>query len=391
MTDLYQTIINKDSKYGFMNYTRQPLVIVRGKGALVWDTQGREYIDCVAGVAVNNIGHCHPAVIEAVSRQVSELIHVSNLYYNLNQPELAQKLVQYTTMDRVFFCNSGTEAVEGALKLARRATGRTNFVAAENSFHGRTMGALSVTHKSQYRTPFEPLIRKVDFVPYNDIEALKTIVKNDTAAVILEPIQGEGGIRIPDNEYLNAAREICNNNGALLIFDEVQTGFGRTGHWFAREHSGAIPDIMTLAKAMAGGLPMGALLAREQTALKMQKGDHAATFGGGPLICAAALATLTVIEDEGLVERSASMGEYLVNRLKNIKQDTVKEIRSRGLMVGIELTRECAPVVEYARANGVLLNCTSDSVLRLVPPLVITQKQIDRVIEVVEMALQEAK
>jgi acetylornithine/N-succinyldiaminopimelate aminotransferase len=391
MSDLYQTIINKDSKYGFMNYTRQPLVLVRGKGALVWDTQGRKYIDCVAGIAVNNIGHCHPAVIEAVSRQVSELIHISNLYYNLNQPELAQKLVQYTTMDRVFFCNSGTEAVEGALKLARRATGRTNFVAAENSFHGRTMGALSVTHKSQYRTPFEPLIRKVDFVPYNDIEALKTSVKNDTAAVILEPIQGEGGIRIPDNEYLHAAREICNNNGALLIFDEVQTGFGRTGHWFAREHSGVKPDIMTLAKAMAGGLPMGAMLAREQTALKMQKGDHAATFGGGPLICAAALATLTVIKDECLVERSASMGEYLVKGLKNIKQDTVKEIRSRGLMVGIELTRECAPVVEYARANGVLLNCTSDSVLRLVPPLVITQMQIDRVIEVVEMALQEAK
>jgi len=391
MKDLYQDIIEKDSKYVFQNYTRQPIAITSGQGALVRDSQGKEYIDCVAGIAVNNIGHCHPAIVEAISRQVSELIHVSNLYYTPQQAELAARLVPRTGMDRVFFCNSGTEAVEGALKLARRATGRTDFVAAEHSFHGRTMGALSVTHKPQYREPFQPLIQKVEFVAYNDVEALKGAVNNDTAALILEPIQGEGGIRVPDDGYLQAARDICDDAGALLIFDEVQTGMGRTGKWFAREHSGVVPDIMTMAKAMAGGLPMGALLAREQTASKMQKGDHAATFGGGPLLCAAALASLTVIEDEGLVDRSARMGRYLVDKLEGLELEAVREIRGKGLMVGMELAVKCGPVVDYARENGVLLNCTSDSVLRFVPPLVITQEQIDRVIDVVAEGIKRAK
>ncbi len=391
MKDLYQDIIEKDSKYVFQNYTRQPIAITSGQGALVLDSQGKEYIDCVAGIAVNNIGHCHPAVVEAISRQVSELIHVSNLYYTPQQAELAARLVPRTGMDRVFFCNSGTEAVEGALKLARRATGRTDFVAAEHSFHGRTMGALSVTHKPQYREPFQPLIQKVEFVPYNDVEALKGAVNNDTAALILEPIQGEGGIRVPDDGYLQAARDICDDAGALLIFDEVQTGMGRTGKWFAREHSGVVPDIMTMAKAMAGGLPMGALLAREQTSSKMQKGDHAATFGGGPLLCAAALASLTVIEDEDLVDRSARMGRYLVDKLEGLELEAVREIRGKGLMVGMELAVKCGPVVDYARENGVLLNCTSDSVLRFVPPLVITQEQIDRVIDVVAEGIERAK
>jgi acetylornithine/N-succinyldiaminopimelate aminotransferase len=391
MTTKYEYITNLDSKYVFQNYTRQPLALIRGKGAVVWDTQDKEYIDCVAGIAVNNIGHCHPYVIEAVSRQVSELIHVSNLYYNQKQPELAAKLVQLTKMDRAFFCNSGAEAVEGAIKLARKATGRTDFIAAENGFHGRTMGALSTTHKQQYRTPFEPLIKNVDFVPYNDIEALKAVVSKNTAAVMLEPIQGEGGINIPDNKYLQAARDICDDSGALLIFDEIQTGFGRTGRWFAWEHSNVRPDIMTIAKAMAGGLPMGAILAKEQIASKMQKGEHGATFGGGPLLCAAALAVLKVIEDEDLIAKSANMGDYLTDKLNEIGSDNIKEIRSRGLMIGIELAIKCAPVVDYARANGVLLNCTSDFVLRLVPPLVITSKQIDRVVEVIEKGIQEAK
>jgi len=391
MKDLYQDIIEKDSEYVFQNYTRQPIALSSGLGALVWDSQGKEYIDCVAGIAVNNIGHCHPAVVEAISTQVSELIHVSNLYYNTQQAELAARLVPKTGMDRVFFCNSGTEAVEGALKLARRATGRTDFVAAEHSFHGRTMGALSVTHKPQYREPFQPLIQKVEFVPYSNVEALKGAMNKDTAALILEPIQGEGGIRVPDDDYLQAARDICDDAGALLIFDEVQTGMGRTGKWFAREHSGVVPDIMTMAKAMAGGLPMGALLATEETASKMQKGDHAATFGGGPLLCAAALASLKVIEDEGLVERSARIGSYLVDKLEKLELEAVREIRGKGLMVGMELAVKCGPIVDYARENGVLLNCTSDSVLRFVPPLVITPTQIDRVVEVVALGIERAQ
>lgn len=391
MKDPYQDIIEKDSRYVFQNYTRQPVALVRGKGAVVWDSTDKEYIDCVAGIAVNNIGHCHPAVIQALSRQASELIHVSNLYYTRQQSELAAQLVPKTGMDRAFFCNSGTEAVEGALKLARRATGRADFVAAEHSFHGRTMGALSVTHKIQYRSPFEPLIQNVSFVPYNDTESLKESVTQDTAAVILEPIQGEGGIRVPDNEYLQAARDICDDAGSLLIFDEVQTGFGRTGRWFAREYSGVRPDIMTLAKAIAGGLPMGATLAREETALKMQKGDHAATFGGGPLVCAAALASLKVIEDENLVEKSARLGDYLMDSLRGLELDMVTEIRGRGLMVGMELTVKCGPIVDFARENGVLLNCTSDSVLRFVPPLTITRQQVDHVMDIVVQGLKDPK
>jgi acetylornithine/N-succinyldiaminopimelate aminotransferase len=391
MTDLYQTIIDTDSKYVFQNYTRQPIALVRGQGALVWDTAGREYIDCVAGIAVNNIGHCHPAVIEAVSDQAARLIHVSNLYYTQQQTDLAAQLVPRTGMDRVFFCNSGTEAVEGALKLARRATSRTDFVAAEHSFHGRTMGALSLTHKAQYREPFKPLINNVDFVPFNDGEALKGSVNNRTAAIILEPIQGEGGIWVPDNEYLNTARDISDDTGALLILDEVQTGFGRTGCWFAREHSGVKPDIMTLSKAIASGLPMGALLAQDQIASKMQKGDHAATFGGGPLVCAAALASLKVIEAEHLVTKSAKMGKYLIEKLEGLESEKITEIRGKGLMVGVELTVQCGQIVDYARKNGVLLNCTSDSVLRFVPPLMISRQQIDRMIEVVAQGILDAK
>ncbi|MDF1557750.1 MAG: acetylornithine transaminase [ANME-2 cluster archaeon] len=389
MTDQYQNIFEKDLKYVFQNYTRQPIALARGAGAVVWDVDGKEYIDCVAGIAVNNIGHCHPAVVEAVSRQAGELIHVSNLYYTRQQVELAERLAPRTGMDRAFFCNSGTEAVEGALKLARRATKRTDFVAAEHSFHGRTMGALSVTHKSQYREPFQPLLPKVEFVAYDDVEALKGSVDRDTAAVILEPIQGEGGVRVPHDEYLRSARDICDDTGALLIFDEVQTGLGRTGRWFAKEHSGVEPDIMTLAKALAGGLPMGALLAKEETASKMQKGDHAATFGGNPLVCTAALASLKVMEDEKLVERSARMGDYLMQGLKDLELDRVTDIRGKGLMVGIELEVKCGSIVDYARNHGVLLNCTSDSVLRFVPPLIITEEQIDCVIEVVAQGIKE--
>ncbi|MCL7415772.1 MAG: acetylornithine transaminase [ANME-2 cluster archaeon] len=389
MTDQYQNIFEKDLQYVFQNYTRQPIALTRGAGAVVWDVDGKEYIDCVAGIAVNNIGHCHPAVVEAVRRQVGELIHVSNLYYTRQQAELAKGLVLRTGMDRVFFCNSGTEAVEGAMKLARRATERTDFVAAEHSFHGRTMGALSVTHKSQYREPFQPLLSKVEFVAYDDVEALKGSVDQDTAAVILEPIQGEGGVRVPHDEYLRSARDICDDAGALLIFDEVQTGFGRTGRWFAKEHSGAEPDIMTLAKALAGGLPMGAMLAKDEIASRMQKGDHAATFGGSPLVCTAALASLKVIEDEKLVERSARMGDYLMQGLKDLELDRVTDIRGKGLMVGIELEVKCGSIVDYARNHGVLLNCTSDSVLRFVPPLIITEEQIDSVIEVVAQGIKE--
>jgi acetylornithine/N-succinyldiaminopimelate aminotransferase len=383
MTLNYDDIVGKFDKYIFNTYTRQPIAIKKACGAVVTDINGKEYIDCVAGIAVNNVGHCHPAVVEAIKQQVEELIHVSNLYYIEQQALLAEELVNLTKMDRVFFCNSGAEAVEGALKLARKATGKKEFIAAEHAFHGRTRGALSVTHKEKYRKPFEPLAPSV-FVPYNDADAIRGAITEDTAGVILEPLQGEAGVMIPSDGYLREVREICDETKTLLILDEVQTGFGRTGKWFAREHSGIEPDIMTLAKAMGGGFPMGTMLAREDVAANFGRGDHASTFGGNALSCAAALANIEVIKKEKLVARSGELGEYLLKKLKALDKDYVKEIRGKGLMVGMELSIKCEEVVSRARERGVLLNCTSDSVLRFVPPLTIKKEQLDAVVGVID-------
>jgi len=379
----YDEIVGKFEKYVFQTYTRQPLAIRKARGAVVEDVNGKEYIDCVAGIAVNNVGHCHPAVVDAIKRQAEQLIHVSNLYYTEQQAVLAEELAHLTKMDRVFFCNSGAEAVEGALKLARKASGKKRFIAAEHAFHGRTRGALSVTHKEKYRKPFEPLAPAV-FIPYNDADAIRGAIDDDTAGVILEPIQGEGGVIIPSDGYLKEVREICDETGTLLIMDEVQTGFGRTGKWFAREHSGIRADIMTVAKAMGGGFPMGSMLAREDVAANFGRGDHASTFGGNALSCAAAIANIEVIKREGLVKRSEEMGKYLVQRLKGLHKDYIKEIRGRGLMVGMELTVKCDDIVNRARERGVLLNCTSDSVLRFVPPLTIAKEQLDKAVAVLD-------
>jgi acetylornithine/N-succinyldiaminopimelate aminotransferase len=379
----YDDIVGKFDKYIFNTYTRQPIAIKKACGAVVTDVNGKEYIDCVAGIAVNNVGHCHPAVVEAIKQQAEELIHVSNLYYTEQQALLAEKLVNLTEMDRVFFCNSGAEAVEGALKLARKATGKKEFIAAEHAFHGRTRGALSVTHKEKYRKPFEPLAPSV-FVPYNDAEAIRAAITEDTAGVILEPVQGEAGVIIPSDGYLMEVREICDETGALMILDEVQTGFGRTGKWFAREHSGIKPEIMTIAKAMGGGFPMGAMLAQEYLAANFGRGDHASTFGGNVLSCAAALANIEVIKKEKLVARSGELGAYLMKKLKALDKDYIKEIRGKGLMVGMELSTKCEDIVNRSRELGVLLNCTSESVLRFVPPLTITREQLDAVVGVID-------
>lgn len=379
----YDDIVGKFDKYIFNTYTRQPIAIKKAYGAVVTDVNGKEYIDCVAGIAVNNVGHCHPAVVEAIKRQAEQLIHVSNLYYTEQQALLAEELVNLTGMNRVFFCNSGAEAVEGALKLARKATGKKEFIAAEHAFHGRTRGALSVTHKEKYRKPFEPLAPAV-FVPYNDADAIRAAINKDTAGVILEAIQGEAGVIIPADSYLKEVREICDETGTLLILDEVQTGFGRTGKWFAREHSGIEPDIMTLAKAMGGGFPMGAMLAQEDVAANFGRGDHASTFGGNALSCAAALASIEVIKKEKLVARSGELGIYLMKKLKALDKDYVKEIRGKGLMVGMDLSIKCEDIVSRSRELGVLLNCTSESVLRFVPPLTITREQLDAVVGVID-------
>lgn len=379
----YDEIVGKYEKYIFQTYTRQPIAIKEAHGAIVVDVDGKEYIDCVAGIAVNNVGHCHPAVVDAIKRQAEQLIHVSNLYYTEDQALLAEELAGLSGMDRVFYCNSGAEAVEGALKLARKTSGKKEFIATEHAFHGRTRGALSVTHKEKYRKPFEPLAPAV-FVPYNDAEAIRSAINGNTAGVILEPIQGEGGVIIPSNDYLREVREICDEKGALMILDEVQTGFGRTGKWFAREHSGIRPDIMTTAKAIGGGFPMGAMLAREEVASNFERGDHASTFGGNGLACAAALANIEVIKKEKLVKRSQDMGNYLMKKLRELNKDYVMDIRGKGLMVGMELSIKCEDIVAKARENGVLLNCTSESVLRFVPPLTITKQQLDKAVSVLD-------
>ncbi len=375
-------VMEKYARYVMQTYTRQPIVLKEGKGAVVKDVNGKEYIDCVAGIAVNNVGHCHPRVVSAIKEQAEHLIHISNLYYNEPQAQLAEKIVELTPIDRVFFCNSGTEAVEAALKLARKASGKKEFIAAEGSFHGRTLGALSITYKEKYRKPFEPLIPGARFVPYNDVDAIQDTINNETAAVILEPIQGENGIRIPSEGYLGAVRDVCDEKDVLLILDEVQTGFGRTGKWFAYEHYGVEPDIITMAKALGGGFPMGAMCAKEDVARCFKAGDHASTFGGDPLACAAALGSIAAIEEENLVQRAEKVGAYFLQKLRDLRHEYVIEIRGKGLMIGIELSIDGNAIVDMAREKGVLLNCISDRIIRIVPPLVITEQQIDRVVEV---------
>jgi acetylornithine/N-succinyldiaminopimelate aminotransferase len=378
-----QELIKRESEAVVQTYTRQGVSIARGSGAVVWDLEGKKYLDFVAGIAVNNVGHCHPLVVEAIMRQAETLIHTSNLYYTENQVLLAEELKRLTGMKRAFFCNSGAESVEAALKLARRATGKAKVVAAERCFHGRTLGALGATYKAVYREPFRPL-NEATFVPYNDPEALKAAVTRDTGAVILEPVQGEAGVYVPDPDYLRAARQICDDSGAILIFDEVQTGFGRTGKWFGKDNSGVMPDVMTLAKALAGGLPMGAMLAAESVSEVFQRGDHASTFGGGALVSAAALASIEAMKCEHLIERSAELGAYMRSELEKLQP---KEVRGLGLMVGLDLSADCKQVVSNAMKRGALLNNTGDHTIRLVPPLVVTKGQIDEVVKVIGESL----
>jgi len=382
MTDKID-IKNREAAAIIQTYSRQDVLLVRGSGAHVWDSEGREYLDFVAGIAVNSVGHCHPKVVGAIKTQAEKLIHTSNLYYTENQVMLAEELKGLTGMDRAYFCNSGAESVEAALKLTRRQKSRSKIVAAERAFHGRTLGALGTTYKSAYREPFRPL-SEAAFVPYNDVEALKSAATSDTGAVILEPVQGEAGVYVAESDYLRAAREICDDRNALLIFDEVQTGIGRTGEWFGKDHFSVKPDIMTLAKAMASGLPMGAMLASGDAADALTKGDHGSTFAGGPVVCAAALAVIDVIREEKLVARSRENGVYLKSELAKLGP---REVRGMGLMVGIDLDADCKSLVEKALAQGVLINSTGEHTLRLIPPLVVDKKDIDQVVSVIGQSL----
>lgn len=374
-------IMALDKDYVMQTYGRQPLVLKEGKGAVVWDMEGNPYIDCVAGIAVNNVGHAHPRVVEAICKQAKKLIHTSNLYYTEEQVRLAKLLVEVSPHQKAFFCNSGAEAVEGSIKLARKYTGKGEIIAMENSFHGRTITTITATGQHKYKKGFGPLSPGFKHVPYGDLEAVANSISGETAAVLVEPVQGEGGIIIPPEGYLDELKKICHENDVLLIFDEVQTGFGRTGEMFASQTFKVTPDITALAKAIAGGFPMGAVMASEEVGSAFQPGDHAATFGGGPLACAAGLASIETIKNEGLLIKSRENGAYFKNELKELFQDygQVEDVRGVGLMLGLEMDIPCASMVDAMRDAGVLVNCTADTVLRFVPPLVISQEQIDNV------------
>lgn len=358
-------------------YSKRPLTIVRGAGAHVWDDAGNMYIDCVGGQGAANLGHCHPAVVAAVQKQAAQLLSCPEIFHNDQRAQLLQRLVELAPpgIERAFLCNSGTEAVEAAYKFARASTGRPAVISAKRSFHGRTMGALSLTGQDKYREPFEPLLAGVTHVTYNDVDALAAALTNQTAAVILEVVQGEGGVRPADPQYLLAAQRLCHEHGTLLIIDEVQTGIGRTGRIFACEHSGVQPDLLCSAKSLAGGIPIGAVLIGSRVGA-LPTGLHGSTFGGNPLACAAALAALHALQFEQLPQRAERLGSALMQTLRAAELPGVREVRGLGLLIGLELKSKVTPVLQGLQARGVLALPAGNTVLRLLPPLVISEEDL---------------
>jgi predicted acetylornithine/succinylornithine family transaminase len=380
-------LFEESQKYLLNTYNRFPVVLVKGRGAKVWDLEGREYLDFTGGIAVNILGHCHPSVVVALQKQAQRLLHVSNLYHIEPQIRLAKILVKNSFADKVFFCNSGAEANEAAIKLARKYSkethgeGRFEIISAINSFHGRTLGSLTATGQEKFQKGFEPLVPGFRYVPFDDINALHDAVNEKTCAVLLEPIQGEGGVRLPADDYLRKVSEICDEKDLLLILDEVQTGMGRTGKLFAHEHYGMTPDIMTLAKGLGGGVPIGAMLAAEKVASAFQPGNHASTFGGNPLVCAASIAAIgAILEDGFLLDHCRRTGRYFIGELRLLKAKhphIINDVRGLGLMIGLELSIDGNQVVNECLERGFLINCTAGNVLRFTPPIVIKQDEID--------------
>ena len=382
-----QEIIDIETKHSAGTYVKQPFVIVRGQGASLFDADGVEYLDCASGHGVANLGHAHPKVAEAIYKQASTLITLFETFPNDQRAELMKRLTSVIDgLDRVFLCNSGTEAVEAALKFARISTGRKNIVAAMRAFHGRTYGSLSATFNKKYREGFDPLVPGFSHVAYNNIDALDKAVNEETAAVILEVVQGEGGVYPASTEYIQTARRICDERGVLLIIDEIQTGFGRTGKMFAIEHFGVVPDLLTCAKSLAGGMPMGAVLIGQKLK-NLTPGIHGSTFGGNPLACAAAVAALTVIEEEDLPGQAMSKGAYLMDKLKKIESPNIREVRGVGLMIGIEMKQKVAPYIKALQEKKIIALNAGMTVIRLLPPLVITHEQIDHLVDVLTEVL----
>ncbi len=385
------------SQYLMQTYARVPMSIVRGQGCKVYDAEGREYLDCVAGIAVNALGHGHPDLVMAIEQQARHLIHVSNLYYSEPQVQLARQLVELSFGQKVFFCNSGAEANEAAIKLARKYASETigpercDIITMHNSFHGRTLATLTATGQSKIQQGFAPLPAGFSYATFNDIESVKNHITDRTAAVMLEPVQGEGGVVAADQSFMKELRALCTERRILLIFDEIQTGIGRTGTMFAYEQYGIEPDIMTLAKGLGGGLPIGACIATDTIAQAFGPGTHGSTFGGNPLACAASLAVLRVILDSQLLEKVQATGAYLKKGLQELQHriPLIKEIRGMGLLQGVELSIEGKSVVKDCLARRVLINCTMERVLRFIPPLIITQKDIDHLLNVLSDVLNK--
>ena len=391
-----QTLMMLSEKYVAHTYARYPVLLVRGKGTRVWDLEGEEYLDFVSGLGVCSLGHCHPKVIKAIQDQAERLIHVSNLYYIEPQIQLASLLCKHSFADKVFFCNSGAEANEGAFKLARKyakekmGKNRYEIITMERSFHGRTLATLTATGQEKFHKGYEPLMPGFKYVPFNDLGAVKKGIDSKTCAVMLEPIQGEGGVNCPSEGYLKAIREVCDEKGLLLIFDEVQVGMGRTGKLFAYEHDGVEPDMLTLAKSLAGGVPIGALLIRKGIAESFNPGDHASTFGGNPLATAAGVAALTAMLEEGMLENCQKIGDYFLSQLEEIKIKFpfVKQVRGKGLILGMELKIDGTSIVKEMLRKKILINCTMGNVLRFLPPLIATKEEVDRVVKALEEVFQ---
>ena len=391
-----KTLLEWSATYHTPNYgSRAPICLVRGDGMRVWDTDGREYLDFGAGIAVTSMGHCHPKVTGAIQEAAATLLHVSNLYHSAPQIHLAKLLCEHSFADRVFFGNSGAEANEAAIKLARKyartrwSDDRYEIIATRDSFHGRTLATVTATGQEKYQHGFEPLVPGFKHVPYNDLRAMERAIDAHTAAILLEPIQGEGGVNVPDDDYLPSVRKLCDESGALLILDEIQTGVGRTGRLWAYEHSGIEPDIMTLAKALANGVPIGAMLTRSEIAAALTAGTHGSTFGGTPFVTSVALATLTAVLEEKIPERAAHLGRYLVGGLREVarRHPAVREVRGRGLLIGVDLTQPVGPIVDACREAGLLVLSAGEKVLRLTPPLIVGEAECDRALEIIDRVL----
>ena len=386
-------IIEMFDKYVIANYGRLPRAIVKGEGNRLWDADGNEILDMFPGWAVSGIGHCHPKVVDAIQKQAGELLHIDNTFYIEKQGVLAKLLSERAFGGKCFFCNSGAEANEAAMKLARRHTAKEKYkyITTEGSFHGRTFATVTATAQPKYHEGFLPMLAGFEYVPFNDVEALEKVFSDDVAAVMVEPIQGEGGINIASAEYMRAIRQLCDEHGALMILDEVQTGMGRTGKWFGFQHYDVEPDIITMAKALGGGVAIGAMMARSEVAASLVPGTHASTFGGNPLACAAGIAVVEAIEEEGLIDNAIKMGEYAREKIEVLKEkySVIDHVRGKGLMIGVQLTSDGSGIVSKCLEKGLRINCTQGTVLRFMPSMTVSKEELDAAVSILDDVLSK--